>query len=215
MTARQKYASLAALLFMGILVYGVLNHGWFMVEMAGLFVFMGIVVGLISGLNSTEISEGFTEGFRDVLMGAIIMGLARGVSVALEDGHIMDTIVYSLGSVVGDFPAVFGAVGMYLVQLTINFIIPSGSGQALVTMPIMGPLADLIGVTRQTAVLAFQLGDGFAHILYPTSGYFMAALAIAGVAWQKWVKFFLPLFFILSGIAIVALIIAQSIQYTG
>ncbi|MBP2077002.1 YfcC family protein [Oceanobacillus polygoni] len=215
MTAKQKYASLAALLFMGILVYGVLNHGWFMVEMAGLFIFMGIVVGLIAGLNSTEISEGFTEGFRDVLMGAIIMGLARGVSVALEDGHIMDTIVYSLGSVVGDFPAVFGAVGMYLVQLVINFIIPSGSGQALVTMPIMGPLADIIGVTRQTAVLAFQLGDGFAHILYPTSGYFMAALAIAGVSWQKWIKFFLPLFFIFSGIGIIALIIAQSIQWTG
>lgn len=214
MTTRQTYASFAILVFFGILIYGVLGHGWFMVEMAGLFIFMGIIVGLIAGLNTTEISEGFTQGFRDVLMGAIIVGLARAVAVVMEDGHIMDTIVHSLGSVVGEFPAVLGAVGMYLAQLLINFVIPSGSGQALVTMPIMAPLSDIIGVTRQTAVLAFQIGDGFAHILFPTSGYFMAALAIAGVAWQKWIRFFLPLFFVWSGIGIVFLVIAQIIQWS-
>lgn len=213
MTARQKCGSLAILVFFGILVYGVLVHGWFMVEMAGLFIFMGIIVGLISGLSPTEISEGFTQGFRDVLMGAIIVGLARSVAVVMEDGHIMDTIVHSLGSLVGEFPAVLGAVGMYFVQLIINFIIPSGSGQALVTMPIMAPLADLLGVTRQTAVLAFQLGDGFAHIIFPTSGYFMAALAIAGVAWQKWIRFFLPLFLVWVGTAVVYLIVAQLINW--
>ena len=215
MNTRQKYASVAALIFLVILVYGVLQFGWFMVEMAGLFIFMGIVVGLIAGLNATKISEAFTDGFREVLMGAIIVGLARSVAVVLEDGQIMDTIVHSLGSLVGEMPSVLGAVGMYLVQLTINFIIPSGSGQALVTMPIMGPLADMIGVTRQTAVLAFQLGDGFAHILFPTSGYFMAALVIAGVSWQKWVRFYLPVFLVFSGIGIVTLIIAQLMQYTG
>lgn len=214
MTKRQTYASFAILVFFGILIYGVLGHGWFMVEMAGLFIFMGIVVGLIAGLNATEISEGFTQGFRDVLMGAIIVGLARSVAVVLEDGHIMDTLVYSLGSVVGEFPAVLGAVGMYVAQLAINFVIPSGSGQALVTMPIMAPLADIIGVTRQTAVLAFQVGDGFAHIFFPTSGYFMAALAIAGVAWQKWIRFFLPLFLVWTGISVAFLVIAQIIQWS-
>lgn len=215
MTTRQKYASIATLVFFGILVYGVLNHGWFMVEMSGLFIFMGVVVGLIAGLTTMQICEGFNQGFRDVLVGAFIVGIARSVAVVLEEGHIMDTIVNTLGSAVGEFPAVLGAVGMYLVQLVINFLIPSGSGQALVTMPIMGPLGDIIGVTRQTAVLAFQLGDGFAHILYPTSGYFMAALAIAGVTWQKWIRFFLPLFFIWASIAIVSLIIAQATQWTG
>ena len=215
MNTRQKYASVAAFVFLGILVYGVLQHSWFMVEMAGLFIFMGIVVGLIAGLNATQISNAFTEGFRDVLMGAIIIGLARSVAVVLEDGQIMDSIVHSLGSLVGEMPSVLGAVGMYLVQLTINFIIPSGSGQALVTMPIMGPLADMIGVTRQTAVLAFQFGDGFAHILFPTSGYFMAALVIAGVSWQKWIRFYMPVFLVFSGIGIVTLVIAQLIQYTG
>ena len=205
----------AAFVFLGILVYGVLEQGWFMVEMAGLFIFMGIVVGLIAGLNATQISNAFTEGFRDVLMGAIIIGLARSVAVVLEDGQIMDSIVHSLGSLVGEMPSVLGAVGMYLVQLAINFIIPSGSGQALVTMPIMGPLADMIGVTRQTAVLAFQFGDGFAHILFPTSGYFMAALVIAGVSWQKWIRFYMPLFLVFSAIGIVTLVVAQLIQYTG
>lgn len=213
-TTRQKYASVATLIFFGILVYGVLAKGWFMIEISGLFIFMGIVVGLIAGLNATQISEGFNKGFREVLMGAFIVGIARAVAVVLEEGQVMDTIVHSLGNVVSDFPTVFGAVGMYFVQLIINFVIPSGSGQALVTMPIMAPLADIIGVTRQTAVLAFQLGDGFAHIIYPTSGYFMAALAIAGVSWQKWVRFFLPLFFIWMGLSIVMLIIAQSIQWT-
>lgn len=215
MTARQKYASIAALLFLVGLVYGVLNLGWFMVEMAGLFIFMGIVVGKISGLNATEISDAFTKGFREVLMGAIIIGLARSVAVVLEDGMIMDTIVNSLGSVVGEMPSVLGAVGMFLAQLAINFVIPSGSGQALVTMPIMGPLADIIGVTKQTAVLAFQVGDGFAHILFPTSGYFMAALVIAGVPWQKWIKFFLPVFLVFAAIGVTFLIFAQLTQWTG
>ncbi|MTW87459.1 YfcC family protein [Virgibacillus dakarensis] len=212
MTTRQKYASVAALIFFGILVYGVIGQGWFMVEMSGLFIFMGAVVGLIAGLTLTQICEGFNQGFRDVLVGAIIVGIAR--AVVMEDGHIMDTIVHSLGAAVNELPPVFGAVGMYVVQLVINFFIPSGSGQALVTMPIMAPLSDIIGVTRQTAVLAFQLGDGFAHILYPTSGYFMAALSIAGVAYQKWIRFFFPLFFVFALISLVSLIIAQIIQWS-
>lgn len=215
MTVRQKYAAVATFIFFAILIYGVLGHGWFMVEMSGLFIFMAIVVGLIAGLTTLEICEAFNQGLRDVLVGAFIVGIARAVAVVLEEGHIMDTIVHGLGSLVGEFPAVFGAVGMYLAQLVINFLIPSGSGQALVTMPIMGPLADIIGVTRQTAVLAFQLGDGFAHILYPTSGYFMAALTIAGVSWQKWIRFFWPLFTTWAAISIIALIIAQLIQWTG
>lgn len=214
-TTRQMYAILATFIFFGILVYGVLDQGWFMVEMSGLFIITGIVVGLIAGLNTTEISEGFNQGFRDVLVGAFIVGVARAVAVVMEQGHIMDTVVHSLGSFVTEFPPVFGAVGMYIIQLLLNFLIPSGSGQALVTMPIMAPLSDLIGVTRQTSVLAFQLGDGFAHILYPTSGYFMAALVIAGVPYQKWIRFFMPLFLILASISIISLIVAQLMQWTG
>jgi uncharacterized ion transporter superfamily protein YfcC len=214
-TKRQLYASIAALGFFALLVYGVLEKGWFMLEMSGLFIIMGVVVGLIAGLKPTEICDGFNEGFRDVLVGAIIVGVSRAVAVVLEQGQIMDTIIHSLGTVVGGFPSIISAIGMFLVQLLFNFLVPSGSGQALVTMPIMAPLSDIIGITRQTAVLAYQLGDGLGNILFPTSGYFMATLALAGVTWQKWVRFYLPLFFIWVGVAIVFLIITQAIQWTG
>ncbi|GEN83692.1 hypothetical protein SLU01_20040 [Sporosarcina luteola] len=213
-TGRQKWAAIVALLFFAVLVYGVISKGWFMVEMAGLFIIMGIVVGMIAGLKVGDICEAFNQGFKDVLMGAFIVGLARAVAVVLEDGNIMDTIVHALGAVVGDLPPALAAVGMYVVQVLINFVISSGSGQALVTMPIMAPLADMVGVTRQTAVLAYQLGDGFTHIFYPTSGYFMAALAIAGVKYQTWIRFFYPLFLIWAGISIVVLVIAQFIGWS-
>jgi uncharacterized ion transporter superfamily protein YfcC len=214
-TTRQKVASVILLGFFSLLVYGVLMKGWFMLEMAGLFIIMGIVVGLIAGLKLTDICEGFNEGFREVLVGAIIIGIARAVAVVMEDGQVMDTIVNSLGSVVGEFPAVFSAIGMFFVQMLFSFLVPSGSGQALVTMPILAPLSDLIGVTRQTAVLAYQFGDGLGNILFPTSGYFMATLALAGVSWQKWVRFYLPLFLIWFALSVFFLIIAQMIQWNG
>lgn len=214
-TPRQKLAGLTALAFFGIMVWGVLTRGWFMMEMSGLFVIMGIATGLVAGLTTTKICEAFNEGFRDVLVGAMIVGIARAVAVMLEQGQIMDTLVHGLGNLVGGFPDTLSAIGMFIAQLGFNFVIPSGSGQALVTMPIMAPLSDLIGVTRQTAVLAFQLGDGLSNILYPTSGYFMATLALAGVTWDRWVRFFFPLFCIWVGIAAAFMIFAQATQWTG
>lgn len=208
-TTRQKWVIAVIFAFFIILVYGVTTQGWFMVEMAGLFIFMAVIVGFVSGLSMQTICEAFNDGFKDVLMGAIIVGLARSIAVVLEDGKIMDTIVHGLGSVIDGTTPTIAVIGMYAVQMLINFIISSGSGQALVTMPIMAPLADMLGITRQTAVLAFQLGDGFTHIFYPTSGYFMAALAIGGVSYTKWIRFFFPLFIIWVVISIITLIIAQ------
>ncbi|WHI59966.1 Na+/H+ antiporter NhaC family protein [Mammaliicoccus lentus] len=213
-TRRQKIGIGVVLLFFIILVYGVVTQGWFMVEMSGLFIMMGIVVGLVTGLNTREICESFNDGFKDVLMGAIIVGLARSIAVVLEDGKIMDSIVHDLGSVIDGATPTVAVVGMYIVQVLINFIISSGSGQALVTMPIMAPLADMLGITRQTAVLAFQLGDGFTHVFYPTSGYFMAALAIAGVSYTKWIRFFFPLFILWGVISIISLVFAQLIGWS-
>ena len=152
---------------------------------------------------------------RDVLEGAIIVGVARSVAVVLEDGNILDTVVHALGNAVDALPAALAALGMFAVQTLFNFVVPSGSGQAVVTMPIMAPLADLVGVTRQTSVLAYQLGDGPSNILYPTSGYFMAALAIGGVRWEKWVRFFLPLFGIWVVLSALFLVFAQLTQWNG
>jgi uncharacterized ion transporter superfamily protein YfcC len=212
---RQFWAGMSALGFFAIMVWGVLTRGWFMMEMAGLFVIMGVAVGMIAGLSLGNICEAFNRGFREVLVGAMICGLARAVAVMLEQGQVMDTLVFGLGNLVGSFPETLAAVGMFISQVAFNFVIPSGSGQALVTMPIMAPLSDLIGVTRQTAVLAYQLGDGLSNILYPTSGYFMATLALGGVTWDRWVRFFLPLFGIWIGISLCFVIYAQVVGWTG
>lgn len=215
LSKRQWLAALLALGCLGFLIFGVTHLGWYMTEISGLFILMMLLVGAAAGLAGETICESFTDGCREVMMGALVVGIARGVAVVLENGHVLDTMVFAMGQLVSELPPVFSAIGMYAAQLGINFFIPSGSGQALVTMPIMAPLADIVGVTRQTAVLAFQLGDGMSNIFYPTAGYFMATLGIAGVPWSKWIRFFLPLFLLWIVIATVFLILAQVWQWQG
>lgn len=214
-TPRQKWAGVATIALFAVLVWGVLAQDWFMIEMSGMFIITGVVAGVIAGLSSTQICEAFNKGLSQVLVGAMIVGVARAVAVVLEDGQIMDTMVYALGNLVSDFPAALSAGGMFVAQLGFNFVVPSGSGQALVTMPIMAPLSDVLSVPRQTAVLAYQLGDGLGNILYPTSGYFMATLALAGVRWDKWVRFFFPLFLMWVAIAAGFTVFAQITTWTG
>lgn len=213
-TTRQKIASIVVLIAFIILLWGILKHGWYFRELSGLYIMTGIVVGIVGGLGMTQISESFVKGFKDILLGAMVVGVARGVAVVLNDGNIMDTIIYAAGNLVESMPSGVTASIMLIVQALLNFLIPSGSGQAMVTMPIMSGLADLSGVSRQTAVLAFLFGDGFSNIFYPTSGYFMAVLAVAGIRWEKWIKFIWPLIVIWYGIAIVFLFIAQFINYS-
>ena len=212
-TKRQVAGIVVLLGFLALLLYGVLGLGWFMFELAGLFLAMGVVVGLVAGLNTTQVCDSFTEGMRSVLMGAIVVGLARGVAVMLEDGQILDTVVHGLAVATIGLPAILAPLGMLLVQGSFNFLVPSGSGQAVITMPVMAPLADILGVTRQTSVLAFQIGDGFANIFYPTSGYFMACLALAGVSWTQWVRFIWPLMLIWLTMGITALMVAHAIGW--
>ncbi|UNX53171.1 AbgT family transporter [Georgenia sp. TF02-10] len=213
MSHRQRLAALAMLPFVGVLVWGLTTQGWLFVEMAGLFLVMAVVVGLVAGLSTRQIAEGFDAGARDVLGGALIVGFARAVALVLEDGQILDTIVNGLGTAVDAVPPVLTAIAMLILQALFNLIVPSGSGQAVVTLPILAPLSDLVGVTRQTTVLAYQLGDGMTNLIYPTSGYFMAAIAVGRVPWQRWVRFYLPLLGIWLTISIVALIIAQAIGW--
>ncbi|MED1796135.1 YfcC family protein [Brevibacillus nitrificans] len=193
LTGRQKLVLTILLATLVVLAIGVSKLGWYLTEIAGLFLLMGVLMGIVSKLSLNDIAEAFIEGCRTLVMGALVVGVARGILVVLQDGKIMDTILYGLANAVGSLPTSLTAIGMYIVQCLISYIIPSGSGQAAVTMPIMAPLGDLVGVTRQTAVLAFQLGDGISNIFTPTSGYFMAGLALAGVSWVKWAKWLLPL----------------------
>ncbi len=133
--------------------------------------------------------------------------------VVMEEGNILDTTIYTLANMVEGLPTILSGIGMFIVQTMINIFVPSGSGQAAVSMPIMAPMADVVGITRQSAVLAFQFGDGFTNVISPTSGYFMAALAIAGIRWEKWARWMLPLFLIWSAIGAVLISISILIDY--
>ncbi len=210
---KQKLAGISALVLFCLMIVGVFNWGWDMPEIGAIFIIIGIVSGLISGMNGREICEAFLEGCQDVLLGALIVGIARGVSVIMTDALLIDTIIHGLAQVIQGLPSAVTSVGMLVVQTVLNFLIPSGSGQTVVTMPIMAPLSDLVGITRQTAVLALQFGDGFSNIFYPVSGYFMATLALARVPWEKWMKVMLPLFGWFTAASAVFLIIAQMIQW--
>lgn len=144
--------------------------------------------------------------------GAMVVGFARAILVVLENGNILDTILFSSSNILSTLPSSVSAIGMYIFQCILNFIVPSGSGQAAVSMPILAPLSDLVGVTRQTAVLAYQFGDGISNIFTPTSGYFMAGLALAKIPWDKWAKWFLPLLLLEYLIGGIFVFIAHSIQ---
>ncbi|HWQ29395.1 MAG TPA: YfcC family protein [Negativicutes bacterium] len=212
-TARQNLAGLSAIFIFALLIFGVFKWKWDMPEIGGMFVAMGVVSGLISGIKPREICDAFNDGCADVMMGAIIVGIARGIVVVMNQGQIIDTIIYGLASVVQGLPSSIAALGMLAVQTIFSFIVPSGSGMTLITMPIMAPIADITGITRQTAVLALQFADGISNIIVPTSGYFMAVLAIAKVPYEKWVKFMLPLFVIWTALGGTFLVIAQAIKW--
>lgn len=177
-----------------ILIYGVITYGWYFEEISALFLAMGILVGIIyHKTNFGQIARDFVAGAGEMATAAIFVGLSRAILVIMEDGMIMDTIVYYLSLPLSQLNNVFAAWGMYLSQGLINFFIPSSTGQAVVVMPILSPLSDVIGVTRQTAVLAYQCGDGFWNMITPTHSVLMASLGLAKVPFGKWFKFAFPL----------------------
>ncbi len=189
----EKIILLVFLASIVLLIYGVIQWGWYMNEIAGLFLGMSMVVGIVARMGFNNWAGVFAKGMGEIASGALVVGFARAVLVILTEGSILHTILYAAAAGLGMLPAIVSAVGMYVFQCLLNFIVPSGSGQAAVSIPIMAPLGDLVGVTRQTACIAFQLGDGISNIFSPTSGYFMAGLALAKIPWAKWAKWILPL----------------------
>lgn len=209
---RDRIAGMLALALFAGFVGVVLRYGLDFEEISGLFVAIAVVVSLVAGRGVNRICSDFNEAFREILPAALICGVARGVPVVLERGGILDTLVYGLEALVGSLPAGLTAVGVLLSQTLFNFVVPSGSGQALVTLPVLIPLADLVGLTRQVVVLATQWGDGITNIVFPTSGYFMAALVVARIRLPDWLRFYAPLFLIVLGIAVAGLVLAQAIR---
>ncbi len=175
------------------MIYGAAVRGWFIVEIAGLFVAMGIITGLVSGMDLNHLAKTFIAGCRDIAGAALIVGFVGGIIVILESGNIMDTILHGMGTVTSQLPGLVSAWSMYGMQVVLNTFIPSGSTKAALTMPLMAPLADLSGITRQTAVLAYQLGDGFTNMIIPTSGVTIGTLAMARIPYEKWARWNLPM----------------------
>lgn len=187
-TGRRKAVLIIILLGFCVLIYGI-THGWSTgTQISSLFLVMGIIAGYAGGLKTSEIADSFVNGAKAVAYGALLVGLCRAMVVVLTNGQIIDTILHSFATALGGLPTTIAAGLMVIVQTLINFLINSGSGQAATTMPIMAPLADLLGVSRQTAVLAFQYGDGLSNSLWPTSGILMAGLSMAGIPYDRWLK---------------------------
>lgn len=188
------------------LIIGVMGYGWYVMEIATLFMAMGVAAGLSLSHSADRIARLFLEGTKDILPAAIIVGLAGGIIVILEEGGVIDTILFGLSRSMQELGGIASVGMMYLIQTIINVAIPSGSAKAAITIPIMAPFSDLIGVSRQATVMAFQFGDGFTNMITPTSGVLIGVLGIAKIPYYRWVKWVAPLIIILGTLGFLLLI---------
>jgi len=202
----------------GVFVWGVDAHGWYLVELAGLFLALALAAAALGRLSPNDTARAFVKGAGELTGTALLIGVARTIEVVLSDGVVIDTIIHAIAQLLqsadglGAAAPVLGAWGMLGVQSICNVLIPSGSGQAYVTMPIMAPLADLVGVGRETAVLAYQFGDGFMNMVVPTNALLMGMLALARVPYVVWLRFILPLMAKIYAVALIVLAWAAWVQ---
>jgi uncharacterized ion transporter superfamily protein YfcC len=195
------------------MVYGIPVRGWYLTELGALWLAVAVAAGVIGGLKLDGTAKRFAAGASELAVVALLVGFARSIALLLEDGRVLHTIVHGLSLPLQQVPPAISAVGMLIMQSLMNFFIPSGSGQAYATMPIMAPLADVVGVSRQVAVLAFQFGDGLSNMILPTNIVLMAILGVAGVPFARWLRFAVPLLLKLLVAAAIALVIAVMIGY--
>ena len=188
LTRRQSWVLVVLLLTVIALIVGVTCWDWYMPEITGLFLGMGILCGIIAGFSANKIADELIAGARDILSAALVVGFASGIIVILQDGKVVDSILHGMQEGLDGSSPVASLSAMYGIQALINFIIPSATAKAAITIPIMAPFADMVGVSRQAMVLAFQFGDGFTNMVTPTSGVLVAALAMARIPYAKWVK---------------------------
>lgn len=190
-----------------LLIIGANRWGWYIHEITALFLVMGTGAAIIGQLSVSDAIDAFKSGAKDMLTPVLIIALARALIVVASDGKVIDTLLNNLAGAADGLPKVVSVQVMFLLQSALNFFVPSGSGQAALTMPIMAPLSDLLGISRQVAVLAFQLGDGLSNMIIPTSGVTMGVIAIADIPYDRWFKWMLPLFLILTVVAMALLIL--------
>lgn len=197
------------------LIIGVMGYSWYIMEIATLFFAMGIFSGIAMNNDPDKITKLFLDGTKDIMGAAMIVGLAGGIIVILEDGQVIDTILYKLSQSMGNFGNVASVSIMYVIQTVINVVIPSGSAKAALTMPIMAPFSDLINIPRQATVMAFQFGDGFTNMITPTSGVLIGVLGVAKIPYEKWVKWIGPLMILLIILGFLLLIPTVTMDLSG
>jgi len=213
MTSTHRWSLVAVVAALAVLIYGLTFWHWYLIEMGALFVALAIVLAVMARMSPDRAAIEFGIGAADLTTTALMIGVARGIQVVLDEGGVVDTIVHGISLPLQELPGALSAVGMFFVQSLANFFIPSGSGQAYVTMPIMAPLADLVGVTRQVAVLAYQFGDGFTNILVPTNAVIVGILAMAAIPFDRWVRFIIPFMVKIWVVGSIALAVAVLIGY--
>ena len=212
-TGRHKLILLAVVIALAVLIYGVAYLGWFITEMATLFLVLGVVCGILAGFSGNKICDLYVQGMANITFGALIVGVAGTINTVMVDGMIIDTIINALANAIVALPSSVKIIGMFLVQTIINLPINSGTGQAAATMPIMAPVGDLVGLTRQSTVLAFQLGDGLTNAIFPTSSTMLGFLAASKIPYSVWLKYVIKLVILLSLVSMAFLALAVVIGY--
>lgn len=194
-------------------VWGISEKGWYLYQLGAMFILWGLFTIIVGKLSADEAANKFIEGVQELATTAILVGVARGIALIMEDGQILHTLVHAMSLPLSHLGAELASVGMFIMQSILNLFIPSGSGQAYVTMPLMAPVSDLIGVNRQIAVLAYQFGDGFSNMIIPTNAVLMGIIGMAGVPYSAWFRFCLPLILKLMLAASIVLMLAVFFGY--
>lgn len=213
MSTNQIIAIVVFILTFVVSIYSVIKRGWGLNEISAAFVFSGVVSGVICRLEAGQIVTSFIEGAKGSFNGALIIGLARGIQWTMEQGGLVDTLIHAISQPLGSLPTWATAIGVFLIITVVNALIPSGSGKAMAFMPILVPLADMIGITRQTMVLAYQFGDGISNTFWFTFGTLLIFLSLGKVPLKQWYKFVIPLEIIISIIACIFLVFATATGY--
>ncbi|MFU8831500.1 MAG: YfcC family protein [Wenzhouxiangella sp.] len=212
--SRRAWVLIATLAALIALVVGISLFDWYLVELGAVFLALAIIAGLVGRMRLDDIANTFTRGAAELAGTAVLIGFARSIALLLEDGLVLHTIVHGLATPLAMVPAELSAVGMLGIQSVLNLFIPSGSGQAFVTMPLMAPIGDLVGVSRQISVLAFQFGDGFMNMIVPTNPVLMGIIGLAGIPYDRWFRFIFPLILKLLALGSIALVVAVWIGYS-
>jgi uncharacterized ion transporter superfamily protein YfcC len=212
-TRRHLAVLVVSVVALAALAVGAMRWQWGILQLSALFFGLAIVAGPVGGLSLDETARSFIKGAEEITYAGLVVGLARGTLVILREARVIDTITHGMAMAVKRFPSSVNVVWIFIMQNLLHFIVPSGSGQAAVSMPILAPLGDLLGITRQTNVLAYQLGNGITNVFIPTQGYFMAALGILQIPWDVWVRWIFYLLLLWLGLGAAAVVVAHTIRF--